>query len=143
MEINTETPLASCPVSSNDQWAHEPEFRSRLTSADEWMRRYIANYPDQEGSNWLILWNLFQCEFHELAPAECGEIVDTLKKLKLMNWDSLLGDEGLDCKELEGTPGKYTLRLSESHRAIVGRDGRRLLLLVLCTSLPPARVPLV
>lgn len=132
MENDFEHLLASKPGPINEQWAHEPEFKSRLASADKWMRHYIATYPDQEGSNWMIFHNVFQCEVHELGTVEVGKIVDTLKKIKPMDWDGLLDDGDLDCKELAGETEKYTLRLSESHRAIVGRDGRRLLLLVLC-----------
>ena len=108
-----------------------PEFRSRLSNADKWMSRYIANYPDNEGSNWLVFYQPFQCEVHELGAGELSEITTTLKKLKLMDWESLLAGCDLDCIGLAGEPEKYTLRLSESHRAIVGRDGRRMLLLVL------------
>jgi hypothetical protein len=110
----------------------EPDFSSRLASADKWMRHYIANHPDQEGSNWVIPHKVFQCEVHELGSGELSEIVGTLKRLKRMDWCGLLGDGDLNCKELVGEPGKYTLHLSKSRRAVVGRDSRRLMLLVLC-----------
>lgn len=128
-------------VPDDESWVHEAEFKNKLDSAEKWMHHYIANYPDRDGSNWVILPNVFQCEVHELSALEMENVVETLKRIWSMSWDGILKDGNLDCKELASDPGKYALRLSDSHRAIAGRDGRRMLFLTLHEDSLPNALP--
>lgn len=131
MKTDLENLHTSIHGSTNDDWTHQPESKAKLNSAKAWMQQYIADYPDDGRSSWWILHKVFQCDVHELGTLQLSAVVDTLRKIKTMDWNGLLADEELDCKEIAGESGKYTLRLSDLHRAIVGRDGRRLVFLVL------------
>ena len=77
------------------------------------------NYPD------------FQAELFELDPAELRKVFKTLKKLRALTWQDTFRDKGLHWEELKSRPGKYTVRLSQSYRAIVIRDGAAMRFLML------------
>lgn len=77
------------------------------------------NYPD------------FQAELLDLDPAELRKVFKSLKKLRTLTWQTILRDKGLHWEELKSRPGKYTVRLSQSYRAIVIRDGAAMRFLTL------------
>ena len=77
------------------------------------------NYPD------------FQAELFELDPAELRKVLKALKKLRALTWQDTFRDKGLHWEELRSRPGKYTVRLSQSYRAIVIRDGAAMRFLML------------
>jgi hypothetical protein len=118
-------------LSNDESWLHEPQFKKKLEKADKWMRHYLANYPDRVEERWFVLYMEFQCDVHALSPIESDKVVETLRTLAPMSWDSVLKNGSFECKELASIPGKYVLRLSDSYCAVVGRDGRRMLYLAL------------
>ena len=65
----------------------------------------------------------FQSELFELNASELKKIIKTLKKLRVMTWNDVFRDHGLRWEEPRSTPGKYVVRLSQSYRAVVVRDG--------------------
>jgi hypothetical protein len=64
---------------------------------------------------------LFQSELFDLDVSEAKKIFKTLKKLKGMTWNEVFRDRGLKWEELKSVPGKYTIRLSQSYRAVATR----------------------
>lgn len=68
------------------------------------------NYPD------------FQSELFDLEPSELRKVFKTLRKLRALTWQEVFRDKGLHWEELKSRPGKYTVRLSQSYRAVVIRD---------------------
>lgn len=64
----------------------------------------------------------FQDELFDLDIPEIKKIIKTFKKLRLLTWNELFRDRGLKWEELKSVPGKYTLRLSQSYRAVVIRE---------------------
>ena len=65
----------------------------------------------------------FQDELFELDAAEFKKVCKTFKKLKSLTWNELFRDSGLNWEHLKSAPGKYSLRLSQSCRAVVRREG--------------------
>ncbi len=65
---------------------------------------------------------LFQEALFDLDVPEVKKIFKTLKKLSGVSWNELFRDHGLKWEEIRSAPGKYTLRLSQSYRAVVVRD---------------------
>ena len=65
----------------------------------------------------------FQEELFDLNPAEFKKVCKTFKKLKGLAWDELFRDAGLNWEQLKSAPGKYSVRLSQSYRALVRREG--------------------
>lgn len=65
----------------------------------------------------------FQAELFGLDAAEARKVFKTLKKLRAMTWNEVFRDHGLKWEEPKGAPGKYTIRLSQSYRAVVIREG--------------------
>jgi hypothetical protein len=66
----------------------------------------------------------FQSELFELDHSEMKKVFKTFKKLRGKTWNELFKDPGLNWEELKGAPGKYSIRLSQSYRAVAYRDGR-------------------
>ncbi|MBP8296474.1 MAG: hypothetical protein KAX84_10235 [Burkholderiales bacterium] len=66
----------------------------------------------------------FQSELFELDASEIKKVLKTLKKLRGMAWHDVFRDHGVKWEELRSAPGKYTVRLSQSYRAVVVREGR-------------------
>ena len=66
----------------------------------------------------------FQSELFELDASEIKKVLKTLKKLRGMAWHDVFRDPGVKWEELRSAPGKYTVRLSQSYRAVVVREGR-------------------
>lgn len=65
----------------------------------------------------------FQDELLDLDAPEIKKIIKALKKIKGLTWNDLFRDHGLKWEELKSIPGKYTVRLSQSYRAVVVREG--------------------
>lgn len=65
----------------------------------------------------------FQSELFDLDISEVKKVFKTFKKLRSMTWNEVFGDHGLKWEEPRSSPGKYTIRLSQSFRAIVRREG--------------------
>lgn len=63
----------------------------------------------------------FQSELFDLDVSEVKKIFKTLKKLRGMTWNDVFRDHGLKWEEPKSTPGKNTIRLSQSYRAVVTR----------------------
>ena len=73
--------------------------------------RLDLNYPE------------FQSKLFDVDVSEVKKILRTLKKLRGMTWSEVFGDHGLKWEEPKSVPGKFTVRLSQSYRAVVTRDG--------------------
>lgn len=65
----------------------------------------------------------FQDELFDLDAPEIKKIIKTLKKIMGLAWNDLFRDHGLKWEEIKSTNGKYTVRLSQSYRAVVVREG--------------------
>lgn len=65
----------------------------------------------------------FQDELFELDAAAFKKVCKTLKKIKGLIWQDLFRDSGINWEQLNSAPGKYSVRLSQSCRAIVRREG--------------------
>lgn len=65
----------------------------------------------------------FQSQLFDLDVPEVKKIFKTFRKLQGMTWNAVFKDHGLKWEEPKSAPGKYTIRLSQSYRAVVIRDG--------------------
>ena len=65
----------------------------------------------------------FQHELFNLDAAEIKKVFKTLKKLRAMSWNDVFRDHGLKWEELRSVSRKYSIRLSQSYRAVVIREG--------------------
>ena len=65
----------------------------------------------------------FQSELFALDAAEGRKVFRTLKKLRGMTWNEVFRDHGLKWEEPTSIHGRYTIRLSQSYRAVVVREG--------------------
>lgn len=74
----------------------------------------------------------FQSELFALDVAEVKKAFKTLKKIKSMTWGEIFKDNGLKWEELKSAPGKFSIRLSQSYRAVVVREGAFMRLQTLC-----------
>ena len=81
----------------------------------------------------------FQDNLFDLEKADRHSAMETLRKLRRMTWDQVYRDSGLKWEKIlsigppDGVPAVYSLRLSQSRRAIAYRDGNLMKLL----SIPP------
>jgi hypothetical protein len=66
----------------------------------------------------------FQSELFDLDASELKKVIKTFKKLRGMSWNEVFRDNGLKWEEPRSAPGRYTVRLSQSYRAVVVREGR-------------------
>ncbi len=64
----------------------------------------------------------FPDELFDLDAPEIRKIIKALKKIKGLAWNDLFRDYGLKWEELKSTPGKYTVRLSQSYCAVDVRE---------------------
>ncbi len=87
------------------------------------------------GNHEKVLLDLNYSEFHsalfDLDISDIKKVFKTLKKVKNMTWQEVFRDHGLKWEELKSVPGKFTIRLSQSCRAVVARDGSVMRFLVL------------
>ena len=65
----------------------------------------------------------FQSELFELDASEVRKILKTLKKIRGLSWNEVFRDQGLRWEEVRSMPGRYTIRLSQSYRAVAEREG--------------------
>ena len=65
----------------------------------------------------------FQSELFMLDANEIKKLFKTLKKLRTMTWNEVFRDHGLNWEEIKSVTGKYSIRLSQSYRAVVIREG--------------------
>lgn len=65
----------------------------------------------------------FQADLFDLDASEVKKVLKTLKKLKGLTWNEVFRDRGLNWEEVKSLPGKYTIRLSQSYRAVATREG--------------------
>ena len=63
----------------------------------------------------------FQDELFDMDAAEFKKVCKTFKKLRSLAWNELFNDSGLNWEKLKSAPGKYSVRLSQSYRAVVLR----------------------
>lgn len=64
----------------------------------------------------------FPSELFALDAPEIKKVFKTLTKLRALTWSEVFQDHGLKWEELRSLPGKYTIRLSQSYRAVVVRE---------------------
>jgi hypothetical protein len=65
----------------------------------------------------------FQSKLFDLDVNEIKRIFKTFRKLRTVTWNDVFRDNGLKWEEIKSIPGKYTIRLSQSYRAVVVRSG--------------------
>lgn len=65
----------------------------------------------------------FQADLFDLDVSEVKKILKTMKKLRALTWNEVFRDQGLRWEEVRSIPGKYTIRLSQSYRALATREG--------------------
>jgi len=65
----------------------------------------------------------FQAELFDLDASDIKKIFKTLKKIRAITWNEVFRDQGLRWEEVKTAPGSYTIRLSQSYRAVIMRDG--------------------
>ena len=65
----------------------------------------------------------FQTTLFDLDVQELKKVLKTFKKIKAMTWKDVFVDKGLHWEEIRSIPGKYTIRLSQSYRAVAIREG--------------------
>lgn len=63
----------------------------------------------------------FQAELFDLDAPELKKIIKTFKKLGDMSWNDVFRDHGLKWEAPKSVPGKFTIRVSQSYRAVVVR----------------------
>lgn len=74
----------------------------------------------------------FQTDLLDLQKAERHSALETLKKLRRLTWPQLYADNGLKWEKIvsvappAGINAIYSLRLSQSRRAIAYREGNQL-----------------
>ena len=72
---------------------------------------------------------VFQGNWLTLDKSERNRVTDTLRKLRQLTWDQLYRDQGLKWEKVvsvkppKGVDVLYTLRVTQSRRATVYRDG--------------------
>ncbi len=65
----------------------------------------------------------FQDDLLALEINEVRALLKTLRKLRRLDWQAVYRDQGLKWEQIQGAPGRFTIRLSHSCRAIVRREG--------------------
>lgn len=65
----------------------------------------------------------FQDDLLALEVNEVRALLKTLRKLRQLDWQTVYRDQGLKWEQIQGAPGRFTIRLSRSCRAIVRREG--------------------
>ena len=64
----------------------------------------------------------FQAELFALDVSEIRKMFKTLKKLRGLTWAEVFRDSGFKWEEPVSISGRYTIRLSQSYRAVVIRE---------------------
>jgi hypothetical protein len=68
-------------------------------------------------------WPAFQSKLFTLDILDLKKILRTFEKLSKLTWNEVFRDHGLKWEEFKSSPGKYSIRLSQSHRAVITREG--------------------
>ncbi len=92
------------------------------------MSAKAANLPEPNNGNLanvLLDLNdpLFQSELFALDASDVRKVFKTLQKLSVMTWNDVFKDHGLKWEAIKSLTDKYTLRLSQSYRAVALRQG--------------------
>ena len=80
---------------------------------------------------------VFQENWLGLEKQERNRVTDTLKKLRQLTWSQVYRDQGLKWEKItsvippKGIDAIYTLRITQSRRAIAYRDGNFMRLLTI------------
>jgi hypothetical protein len=64
----------------------------------------------------------FQDDLLALDGNEVRLILKTLRKVRALDWEAVYRDPGLKWEQIKGAPGKFTIRVSRSCRAVVVRQ---------------------
>lgn len=64
----------------------------------------------------------FQDDLLAMDGNEVRLILKTLRKVRTLDWATVYRDPGLKWEPIKGAPGKFTIRLSRSCRAVVVRE---------------------
>jgi len=65
----------------------------------------------------------FQDDLLALETTQLRLVLKTLRKLRALDWATVYRDPGLKWEQVKGAPGRFTIRLSRSSRALVAREG--------------------
>lgn len=65
----------------------------------------------------------FQSDLFALDTSDIRQVFKTLHKLSGMTWNDVFKDHGLKWEPIKSLAGKYTIRLSQSYRAVALRQG--------------------
>ncbi len=92
------------------------------------MSAKAANLPEPTSGNLAdVLLDLndprFQSELFALDASDVRKVFKTLQKLSGMTWNDVFKDHGLKWEAIKSLTDKYTLRLSQSYRAVALRQG--------------------
>ena len=80
---------------------------------------------------------VFQESWLKLDKNECNRVTDTLKKLIKLTWEQVYKDQGLKWEKVisvkppVGIEAIYSLRITQSQRAVAFRDGNVMRLLMI------------
>ena len=118
-------------IPEEERWVHEPALVGRLEIATNWMQHFVCTYANRNLGNRMVLHKNFQCEIHVLEDEAVNEIAKTLRAVSSMDWADTIGSEVLAFRDLQSRPGYYSMRLTNSHQAVVGVDREQLLFLTL------------
>jgi hypothetical protein len=66
----------------------------------------------------------FQSELFDLDASDLKKVFKTFRKIRGLTWNEVFRDNGLKWEEPKSSPGRFTLRVSQSYRAVVVRDAR-------------------
>lgn len=72
---------------------------------------------------------MFQKSWFELDKGERSRVIDTCKKLAQLTWEQVYRDQGLKWEKIvsikppAGIESLYSLRITQSRRAVAYRDG--------------------
>ena len=65
----------------------------------------------------------FKDDLLALVTMEVRLVLKTMRKLRALDWAAVYRDPGLKWEQVKGAPGRFTIRLSRSSRALVAREG--------------------
>jgi hypothetical protein len=94
-------------------WALAPTERLHMSNDDK--IRLDLNVP------------IFQKKLFELDTNDVKKVFKTFQKLQQLTWNEVFRDHGLKWEQIKNEPNTFTIRLSQSYRAVVERDGEFML----------------
>ena len=66
----------------------------------------------------------FQSELFDLDASDVKKVFKAFKKIRGLTWNEVFRDNGLKWEQPKSSPGRFTIRVSQSYRAVVVREGR-------------------